>query len=115
MGHVGIPLLPYPPLLPYRPPPALEADLPADLENPRIQNLRRRQPGSAVAGIHRPDRARVQDVVRIEIPLHAKPSEPEDLSNAYVQPRDPILEHRLRFDDRDGHRGGARRKRTPKR
>src|SRR5262245_31618042 len=85
----------------------LEADLAAELEEPRIQNLRRPRPAGAVGAVHRADRAAVQRVIGIEVQLYAPSlSDTDDLADTKVQPRDPVFEERLRRDQRDVRQAG---------
>src|SRR5712691_7511566 len=91
----------------------LEAELAAELDQPRIENLERCTPGCSVDAVDGPDRIGVQRVVRVDVDLETITVVPEDFRQPQVEPGNPVLEQRLRSHERDSH--GRRRKATGQR
>src|SRR5262245_12496102 len=86
---------------------SLEADVPADLEQPRIENRRRLPPASVEGVLNGKNTAAVQCIVRVEIDLQPPAlRELEDLAQTKIETRHPVLEQRVRRDQL--HRGGSR-------
>src|SRR5204863_5914533 len=88
---------------------ASEAQLPAQLEDPRVENRGWRQPVGAERRLNRLDGARVQRVVRVEVRLELHTLRHlENLRYLQVETADAAFEDRLRRDERH-----VRKRRVP--
>ena len=93
-----------------------EADVGAELQDPRLDDRRRHEPARPVGVGQRENRARVQQVVEVQISLHAHTrADADNLRDTHVDPRDAVFVLRLRHDERHARRAGVPRERTAER
>src|ERR1043165_10167078 len=89
---------------------SLKIQLRAELENPRVLHLGWLPPLGSECVVDLPRAAAVEDVIDIQVALHAQPRRhPELLGEAQVEPADAMVVKRAGHDERHRRRRRARR------